>query len=215
MALGGDKIEKADAVLLTGDLIDFNRNLNPAQVAAGKATGNKAIGEQWKSFNLLANIDDPSNGKRLYPRGLDDMLVFSLVREMYRKHSLPVFMTSGNHEAYQVPYGISARVEEGSWGYQLGSLEVKADPENLAVVAGRGASATAEVVAGVAGGLKASFFGGIGEALENLTRRPKVGEKPEGLVSRLTGEGGTPETPGEQGGRQQVGSRKSQRRHEP
>lgn len=187
MALGGNKTEKADAVLLTGDLIDFNRNLNPAQVAAGKATGDKAIGEQWKSFNLLANIDDPSNGKRLYPRGLDDMLVFSLIREMYRKHSLPVFMTSGNHEAYQVPYGISARVEKGSWGFELGSLEVQADPENFAALAGRGVSATAEVGAGVIGGFKASFFGGIGEALENLTRRPKVGEKPEGMVSRLTG----------------------------
>ncbi|WP_447745274.1 metallophosphoesterase [Variovorax boronicumulans] len=138
MALGGDKIEKADAVLLTGDLIDFNRNLNPAQVAAGKATGNKAIGEQWKSFNLLANIDDPATGKRLYPRGLDDMLVFSLVREMYRKYSLPIFMTSGNHEAYQVPYGISARVEAGdmaNWAFKLGVLETAADPAKRSEIA--------------------------------------------------------------------------------
>ncbi|MBE7159501.1 MAG: hypothetical protein INR62_13900, partial [Rhodospirillales bacterium] len=54
------------------------------------------------------------------------MLVFSLVREMYRKYKLPVIMTSGNHEAYQVPYGISARVEAGemgNWAFKLGVLE--------------------------------------------------------------------------------------------
>ena len=113
---------KADAVLLTGDLIDFNRNLNPQTFTKGPGK----IGEQWKAFNLLGNIFDEKEGPRLYPRGLDDMLVFSLVREMYRKHQLPIIMTSGNHEAYQVPYGISARVEAGdtdNWAFKLGVLE--------------------------------------------------------------------------------------------
>ena len=118
MAVGNDK---ADVVLLTGDLIDFNRNLNP-EAGASSTT----IGSQWRDFNLLTNIFDKKNGPRLYPRGVDDMLVFSLVREMYRKYKLPIIMTSGNHEAYQVPYGISARVEGGdmdNWSFKLGVLE--------------------------------------------------------------------------------------------
>jgi hypothetical protein len=121
MAQGPDK---ADAVLFTGDLIDFNRNLNPAAEGAGGGVGN--IGRQWKAFNLLGNIFDKTRGPQLYPRGLDDMLVYSLVREMYRKHKLPILMTSGNHEAYQVPYGISARVEPSNfdnWAFMLGVFE--------------------------------------------------------------------------------------------
>lgn len=127
----GDGKEKADAVLLTGDLIDFNRNINPAECG-------KSIGEQWKSFNLLNNIHHKTHGPRLYPRGLDDMLVFSLVRAVYREHKLPVFMTSGNHEAYQVPYGISARVEAGdmeNWAFKLGVLETASDPAKLGEIA--------------------------------------------------------------------------------
>lgn len=115
---------RVDAVLLTGDLIDYNRNFNPMAEPGGPGR----IGEQWKAFNLLGNVFDKEKGRRLYPRGLDDMMVFSLVREMYRNpaYQLPIIMTSGNHEAYQVPYGISARVEAGdqhNWAFMLGVLE--------------------------------------------------------------------------------------------
>ncbi|WP_341889749.1 metallophosphoesterase [Variovorax sp. YR752] len=121
MATGSDQV---DAVLLTGDLIDYNRNFNPMAEPGGPGR----IGEQWKAFNLLGNVFDKEKGRRLYPRGLDDMMVFSLVREMYRNpaYQLPIIMTSGNHEAYQVPYGISARVEAGdqhNWAFMLGVLE--------------------------------------------------------------------------------------------
>lgn len=91
---------KADALVITGDLIDFNRNLCPAQ-----AQGN--IAAQWKAFNVINNVENQA----LYPRGQDDMLMFSLVRYAYTDLKLPVFMTTGNHEAYQVPYGISPRVK--------------------------------------------------------------------------------------------------------
>ncbi|MDN4590700.1 hypothetical protein DBA29_19665 [Xenophilus aerolatus] len=132
--------ERVDAVLLTGDLIDYNRNANPAQFMSSVSNNTRVgIGEQWKKFNLLANVFDPVKGKDLYPRGLDDMLVFSLVREMYRKHKLPVIMTSGNHEAYQVPYGISARVEAGdmgNWAFKLGVLEAAADGRKLSDTVG-------------------------------------------------------------------------------
>jgi predicted MPP superfamily phosphohydrolase len=91
------------AFLLTGDYIDFNRNIDPDKVASG----DKQIGAQWKQFNVLAEADKA--GSKLYQRGFDDTLMYSLVREAYKKHKLPVFMVNGNHEAYQMPYGISPR----------------------------------------------------------------------------------------------------------
>ncbi|MEZ2296862.1 metallophosphoesterase [Variovorax sp. RCC_210] len=102
------------ALLLTGDLIDFNRNIDPAQVPDD-------IGGQWKKFNVLNNFNTPG----LYPRGQDDMLAFSLVRYAYNTLKLPVFMTSGNHEAYLLPYGISPRIN--AWGAAMGVLEDTTD----------------------------------------------------------------------------------------
>jgi hypothetical protein len=101
-------------LLLTGDLIDFNRNIDPARVPNG-------IAGQWKTFNVLNNI----NTEGLYPRGQDDMLAFSLVRYAYNELKLPVLMTSGNHEAYSVPYGISPRIND--WGGAMGVLEDRSD----------------------------------------------------------------------------------------
>ena len=135
------------ALLLTGDYIDFNRNINPRALEPGveeckarennekeleaqgcKVQGDDAknsetkksgikIGEQWKAFNILANKDV----RGMYERGLDDTLVYSLVRDAYKTHKMPVFMINGNHEGYRLPYGISARV--GWWAIWLAILE--------------------------------------------------------------------------------------------
>ena len=99
------------ALLLTGDYIDFNRNINPGELAS-------SIGGQWKQYNLLANEEE--NG--LYLRGIDCTLMYSLVRQAYTEHKLPVFMVSGNHEGYPRPYGISPRVT--GWALGLGVLEL-------------------------------------------------------------------------------------------
>jgi hypothetical protein len=95
-----DEMKKsgADCIFITGDLIDFNRNIDPSQVDA-------SIKDQWSKFNVVKNIAK----SKIYKRGLDDMLVFSLVRYSYKELKLPVFITTGNHEAYDVPYGISPR----------------------------------------------------------------------------------------------------------
>ncbi|WP_177187885.1 metallophosphoesterase [Formivibrio citricus] len=95
--------DKVDAIFMTGDLIDFNRNLAP-----GKVTG-KSPKDQWEHYNLAGNLDVPD----YYPRGLDDMLVYSLIKRAY-DHNLPVFMVTGNHEAYDEPFGISPRVNSYS-----------------------------------------------------------------------------------------------------
>lgn len=89
----------ADAIFLTGDLLDFNRNLDPRGVSSPNPK------DQWKSYDLASKVSD----KSLYPRGMDDMLIFSLIRYSYEKLALPVFIITGNHEAYDVPYGISPR----------------------------------------------------------------------------------------------------------
>ncbi|CDG84353.1 metallophosphoesterase [Janthinobacterium agaricidamnosum] len=95
-----DEMKKAgaDVLFITGDLLDFNRNIDPNQVGA-------SVADQWTKFNVAKNIRDAS----LYKRGIDDMLMFSLLRYSYKVLKMPVFVTTGNHEAYDVPYGISPR----------------------------------------------------------------------------------------------------------
>ncbi len=93
------KAAGADAIFLTGDLLDFNRNMDPRQVK-----GSNPI-DQYPLYDLVKKLGDV----KLYPRGIDDMLIFSLLRYSYETLKLPVFVTTGNHEAYDVPYGISPR----------------------------------------------------------------------------------------------------------
>lgn len=92
------KHEGADALFVTGDLLDFNRNIDSTKV------GND-VKDQWIKFDIASNI----GGGKLYRRGIDDMLMYSLLRYSYEKLKMPVFLTTGNHEAYDVPYGISPR----------------------------------------------------------------------------------------------------------
>lgn len=110
-AMGDPATQKSDVLIITGDLLDFNRNLDPNAIPPNSIAG------QWQAFNVLNNIRNPA----LYKRGLDDMLVYSLLRHVCRTWNLPVFLTTGNHEAYQVPYGISPR--KNSWVYAMGALE--------------------------------------------------------------------------------------------
>jgi hypothetical protein len=95
----GMKKAGADVIFITGDLLDFNRNLDPRKQTSSDPS------QQWPIYDL----DKKLNDKDLYPRGIDDMLVFSLLRYSYEKLDLPVFLTTGNHEAYDVPYGMSPR----------------------------------------------------------------------------------------------------------
>ncbi len=108
----------ADAILLTGDLIDFNKNLVPDQAGS-------TIASQWKAFNVLLNVENRS----IYKRGMDDLLVFTLIRNAYVNQNMPVFMSTGNHEAYSMPYGISPRAEVNprGWAAKLKDLEQESD----------------------------------------------------------------------------------------
>ncbi len=94
----------ADAIFLTGDLLDFNQNFNPLSLKKGAAK------DQWLQYDLSKQFKNCiAKDPALYPRGLDDMLAYSLIKYSYQR-DCPVFVVTGNHEAYDVPYGITPRL---------------------------------------------------------------------------------------------------------
>lgn len=142
----------ADVIFITGDLLDFNRNLDPRRQA------NPDPGGQWENYNLEKNL----NNGDLYPRGIDDMLVFSLLRYSYEELNLPVFLTTGNHEAYDVPYGMSPRANP----FVMTKAVEQAKSDQGSVIPARlrasirAASATSQHVSNVSDRIKAIPFVG-------------------------------------------------------
>ena len=144
------KAAGADAVFLTGDLLDFNRNLDPRKMVGDSAK------DQWPSYNLNEKLSDEA----LYPRGIDDMLVFSLIRYSYAELGLPVYVTTGNHEAYDAPYGISPRANP----FLVKRLQQQVETDPGVVIPARlrggikGASTISARIQGVSNGAKAIPF---------------------------------------------------------
>lgn len=113
---------EVDFLFFTGDLIDYNRNYNPTPFLKGEK---RTTGALWQAMNLdHLNARDASgqpvrDGKghilpntKDYPRGIDNAVMYSLFLRFMRKYGKPVFLVAGNHEAYTVPYGISARIHK-------------------------------------------------------------------------------------------------------
>ena len=96
--------QDADTQLLvfTGDLVDYGRNFDPAS-AKGKAIKNS--GDLWAVMDL-----DLLRDESLYPHYIDLRIMYSLFLHYYDTYQKPILLTSGNHEGYTVPYGISPRV---------------------------------------------------------------------------------------------------------
>ena len=103
-ALLDTMVGKSDALAITGDAIDFNRNLDP-QTTQNK----KSIAEVWSILNAIANVRNPKSG---YRRGVDQLYLYSLFMYALRDKKLPAFYITGNHEGYMWPYGISPRVDD-------------------------------------------------------------------------------------------------------
>jgi hypothetical protein len=89
-----------DAIVITGDLIDYNHNLMPPPEIANAGT----------LWDMLHHDKHPK--EELYPRYLDSLVIFSLLKSYYDKPkwNKPIFLISGNHENYQDMYGISPRI---------------------------------------------------------------------------------------------------------
>ena len=118
----------ADALAITGDAVDFSLNLDPRHTA-----NMGTVGEVWGALNAIANARKEGGG---YKRNIDQLYFYSLLLYALRVHKLPAYYVSGNHEAYQWPYGISPRVD-GSLGGMAASKtvnkEAKKDVSNYAV----------------------------------------------------------------------------------
>ena len=96
----GDEATGIDLLIFTGDLIDYNRNLNPDI----EKNNIKKSSDIWKVLNL-----DNLHNKQLYPVGIDNLVMYELFKKYYDNFNKPIMLVSGNHEAYTLPYGISPR----------------------------------------------------------------------------------------------------------
>ncbi len=101
-----DQIGKsaADVLVLTGDLVDFNRNLDPSTVKDWSEKL-KTPGELWEVLHSTYHTKDQH-----YAQYLDDLIIYSLLIYFCTTYQKPVFITGGNHEMYSLPYGLSPRV---------------------------------------------------------------------------------------------------------
>ncbi len=92
-----------DAVVITGDLYDHLHNYDPNQLTDSRT------GKLWEAM-YVDSVDGVRARNKDFPRGIDGLLVYSLLCYFYKTYKKPVFITTGNHEAYEYPYGISPRI---------------------------------------------------------------------------------------------------------
>lgn len=97
--------DDTDLLIFTGDLIDYKRNFNPDNSKNG-ANKLKKSAYIWEALNL-DNLKD----KQLYPKGIDNLVLYELFRWYYDTYNKPIMLVSGNHEGYTLPFGISSRVK--------------------------------------------------------------------------------------------------------
>ncbi len=101
-----------DLLIFTGDLIDYNHNYNPdnsVDLPEGDENAKTLMSKSkgiWQAMNLSQLAD-----KKRYPAGIDNLVMYELFRQYYTDHKKPIMLISGNHEAYTLPYGMSARVK--------------------------------------------------------------------------------------------------------
>jgi hypothetical protein len=98
----------ADLVLVGGDLVDHSRNCWPFFDREAVPASDDPLnpGKIWK----LVNLDDDGNYEKNYQGFVDLLCFYSIVREFVATRKKPVFVVTGNHDAYQDAYGISPRV---------------------------------------------------------------------------------------------------------
>jgi hypothetical protein len=59
-----------------------------------------------KNGNIIPNTED-------YPSSIDNVVMYSLFLYYYKTYKKPIFLISGNHECYTLPFGISPRTSTG------------------------------------------------------------------------------------------------------
>ncbi|MEY3182450.1 MAG: hypothetical protein RLZ35_435, partial [Pseudomonadota bacterium] len=124
--------DKVDLLFITGDLIDFSLNwdltgqldkvenhqdiwdcmqLGRFFEGRGKRnTENKTFTEE-RDQKFRSNTVNPQNDLELtHTHGIDMTIAYSLFIYYYDTYQKPIFITSGNHDAYEAPFGISPRL---------------------------------------------------------------------------------------------------------
>lgn len=99
-------------LIFTGDLVDYGRNFDPACALGQAICTEKTTGKLWQAMDL--DHLSKSNGEEIYPKYIDLRIMYSLFVDYYDCYQKPVLLTSGNHEGYTMPYGISPRVKTWS-----------------------------------------------------------------------------------------------------
>jgi 3',5'-cyclic AMP phosphodiesterase CpdA len=119
--------DKVDLLFITGDLVDFSLNWDLSDQLdkveghqdiwdcmrlgqffedKGKEEGGKESEGKFKS-----NTINPQNNLELtHTHGIDMNIAYSLFIYYYDTYQKPIFITSGNHDAYEAPFGISPRL---------------------------------------------------------------------------------------------------------
>ncbi|KPJ68094.1 MAG: hypothetical protein AMJ43_01435 [Coxiella sp. DG_40] len=95
--------QNIDILMITGDFQDYSRNIDPNSVDI------KNTGSIWTELNLN-RIRDSERINKTHPYGIDDTLVFSLIKKFYDDYQKPIYLVTGNHDSYEYPYGISPRL---------------------------------------------------------------------------------------------------------
>lgn len=89
-----------DMVLVGGDLIDYIRSFYAQQI-----DDNIAIRQIWEKVSVADGYE--AN----YADFVDHIAFVSLVVHFYQTYRKPVFVVTGNHDCYHMPYGIAPRAQ--------------------------------------------------------------------------------------------------------
>ncbi|SCY20874.1 metallophosphoesterase [Desulfoluna spongiiphila] len=89
--ISGKLLDKADVLVITGDLIDYNKGIHTDQTFKEK---DKKPSEVWAE--LKANLFKSDNKNHFDDRNW--FLFYKLLLELYKYYEKPVFTTLGNHD---------------------------------------------------------------------------------------------------------------------
>ncbi len=118
-----DKIKDVDAFLISGDLIDFMYNFYPVDLIA-KREQLRSEGKYDEAQKLTAKdfyntpdairdavgVGDEADVMDKYEMGVDLITLYGMILQLYQELHKPVFIVTGNHDAYEMPYGVSPRI---------------------------------------------------------------------------------------------------------
>jgi len=91
----------SDLVAVIGDLYDSSRNCNIKKCIENI----KTTGDLWNYMDI-----DNYDNETMYPHHIDGLMALSLILQTYYDKNKPIFFVTGNHEAFELPFGGSPRI---------------------------------------------------------------------------------------------------------